>query len=394
MRILLIAIDKTRFGMSRLPKGLRRAGFEVGVFCSAENLLAKTQFSDQRFYLSPTKSSQKLLRQLAQVLQQWRPTLIVPGDETVVAFLHDLICKSMSQPGSLSKEVEEVLLRSFGDPQWFDATMIKGKTQQVAATLGIRTPASVKVSNQAEALQGVEKIGYPIVLKKDFSWAGDGVMVCFDERELFQLLPTFLPKSSFALKECLRAVLKREWFPTHKVLSLQQFIKGRPAMYALVALRGKVLAGYGAIPEQTTSATGPSSVVRFANHAEMTAVSTRLVEHFGYSGFCGFDFMIEETTGNAYLLECNPRPIPICHLGSKVGIDLGRALFEGLQGNSPAQFSGVVREEVIALFPQEWTRDPSSPHLVQNNHDVPWDDPVLLNAILGQVNASGELKLQ
>jgi predicted ATP-grasp superfamily ATP-dependent carboligase len=388
MRILLFSIDETRLGMPRLPKGLQQAGFEVGVLCSDQNLLAKTQFIDQKFYFSPTKSSQKLLNQLVQVIQQWKPMLIVPGDETVVAFLHDLIRKSHSQPGLLSKEVEQVLLRSFGDPQWFDATIIKDKTQQIAATLNIRTPASVKVTHQAEALQGAEKIGYPIVLKKDFSWSGDGVKVCSDEQALLQSLPTFLPKSSFALKERLRGLLHREWLPTNKVLSLQQFIKGRPAMYALVALRGKVLAGYSAIPERTTSATGPSSVVRFVNNAEMTAMSTQLVERFGYSGFCGFDFMIEETTGKAYLLECNPRPIPICHLGSKVGIDLGKALFEGLQGHSPAKFSGIVQEEVIALFPQEWKRDPSSPYLAHNNHDVPWDDPLLLSAIVGQANLS------
>jgi biotin carboxylase len=237
-------------------------------------------------------------------------------------------------------------------------------------------------------LQGAEKIGYPLVLKKDFSWSGDGVKVCSDEQVLLQSLPTFLPKSSFAFKERLRGLLNREWFPTNKVLSMQQFIKGRPAMYALVALRGKVLAGYGAIPEHTTSATGPSSVVRFVNNAEMTAMSTQLVEHFGYSGFCGFDFMIEETTGKAYLLECNPRPSPICHLGSKVGIDLGKALFKGLQGHPPVKFSGIVQEEVIALFPQEWKRNPSSPYLAHNNHDVPWDDPLLLSAIVEQANLS------
>ncbi len=382
MRILLFAIDETRLGMPRLPKILQQAGFEVGILCSDQNFLAKTQFVDRKFRFTNTKSSRKLLDQLVQAVQEWEPILIVPGDETVVAFLHALIRRSIAQPSLLSKQVQEVLRASFGDLRWFDATMIKDKTQQIAADLNLRTPASLKVFNHAEALEGVEKIGYPVVLKKDFSWSGDGVKVCVDERELLQSLPTFLPKTSFALKERLRATLNREWFPTNKVLSLQQFIQGRPAMYALVALQGKVLAGYSAIPECTTSATGPSSVVRFVNNAEMANVSTKLVEHFGYSGFCGFDFMIEESTGNAYLLECNPRPIPICHLGHKIGLDLGVALHDGLKGISSAKVPEIAQEKVIALFPQEWKRDPSSPHITQNDHDVPWDDPALLTAIL------------
>jgi hypothetical protein len=38
----------------------------------------------------------------------------------------------------------------------------------------------------------------------------------------------------------------------------------------------------------------------------------------------------------------------------------------------------------IALFPQEWLRDPKSPHLASAYHDVPWDDPALLHALIGR----------
>ena len=33
-------------------------------------------------------------------------------------------------------------------------------------------------------------------------------------------------------------------------------------------------------------------------------------------------------------------------------------------------------------FPQEWLRDPQSPHLAQHPSDVPWDEPELLEALL------------
>jgi hypothetical protein len=34
----------------------------------------------------------------------------------------------------------------------------------------------------------------------------------------------------------------------------------------------------------------------------------------------------------------------------------------------------------VALFPQEWVRNPSSPHFADSLHDVPWDDPDLVEA--------------
>ncbi|MEI9886226.1 MAG: hypothetical protein WDN08_06930 [Rhizomicrobium sp.] len=37
---------------------------------------------------------------------------------------------------------------------------------------------------------------------------------------------------------------------------------------------------------------------------------------------------------------------------------------------------------VIALFPQEWRRNPQSPWLSQAFLDVPWDDPGVLRALL------------
>lgn len=63
-----------------------------------------------------------------------------------------------------------------------------------------------------------------------------------------------------------------------------------------------------------------------------------------------------------------------------IGRDLRRALW--------CQLSGVAYErqvladypETVALFPNEWLRDPHSRYLTHGHHDVPWDDPALLKA--------------
>jgi hypothetical protein len=37
--------------------------------------------------------------------------------------------------------------------------------------------------------------------------------------------------------------------------------------------------------------------------------------------------------------------------------------------------------ELVAMFPNEWRRDPDSPFLSSALHDVPWDDPGVLGAM-------------
>jgi hypothetical protein len=42
----------------------------------------------------------------------------------------------------------------------------------------------------------------------------------------------------------------------------------------------------------------------------------------------------------------------------------------------------VTENQVFALFPQEWRRDPHSAWLRTAHLDVPWDDPGVLKACL------------
>ncbi|MBC8123127.1 MAG: ATP-grasp domain-containing protein, partial [Gemmatimonadaceae bacterium] len=302
------------------------------------------------------------------------------GDEIAVAFLHSVVRRAASQPDTVPKEVLKVVCNSLGSPEYFAATLFKHVTQQLAAELGIRTPVQQTIASTEAALDFARRQGYPVVLKSDFSWSGTGVKICRDERQLVEALPALLPPKTHPLKSAVRGWLHRDWYPTGFALSAQQFIQGRPAMYCLVAVAGEVLAGFAAIPEQTMSITGQSSVVRLVNHREMAAAASKLIQQFDYTGFAGFDFMLD-ADGQAYFLECNPRPIPVCHLGGLIDTDLCAALFTKMSGKACIS-SPVLEETLVTFFPQEWHRDPASHHLLSAHHDVPWDDPELLKACI------------
>ncbi|MGF1962913.1 MAG: hypothetical protein RMX99_025875 [Aulosira sp. DedVER01a] len=385
LRLLIFSIDTNFLGLARLPKALNKAGFEVAALCPVNAFLSKTRYLNQHFPLATTKNASKLIKQLVTTVQTWQPDMLIYGDETTVAFVHFIIHKLQNFLSVIPNPVLKLLKSSLGNPQFFAATLRKHRTLELAIELGLRTPTIARVAMPEQALQFVEANGYPVVLKKDFCWSGVGVKICRNESELLSAINDFLPHPPSLPKSFAKQLLQQDWFPKTEVLSIQQFIQGKTAMHPIVALDGEVLAGFVAIKELTCSETGPSSVIKLTNHAEMRATVLKLVKHFQFSGFASFDFLIDENTNYAYLVECNPRPVPICHLGARVGVDLCQSLFNTLSGHSLEPQLTVEREDLVALFPQEWRRDSNSSYLHQVYHDVPWDDVLLLKAYLTQM---------
>jgi biotin carboxylase len=133
-----------------------------------------------------------------------------------------------------------------------------------------------------------------------------------------------------------------------------------------------MLAGFGGIPKDTVSATGPSSALWIGPHPAMAKVAERMIASLGSSGFIGFDFMLEHGSDVAYLLECNPRPIQVCHLGALIGADLMRPLADALAGRAVATKAAAPDQALeVALFPYAAQRTDVSPGVLL---DVPWDD--------------------
>ncbi len=79
----------------------------------------------------------------------------------------------------------------------------------------------------------------------------------------------------------------------------------------------------------------------------------------------------------------NSRATQIPHLALGPGHDLPAAAFAAVTGLPVRPRPAVTNEDTIALFPQEWNRDPASP-LIRSGayHDVPWESPPLVRAFI------------
>ena len=118
--------------------------------------------------------------------------------------------------------------------------------------------------------------------------------------------------------------------------------------------------------------------MRLIEHPEMSTAAEVMVRRLQLSGLYGFDFMLETGTENAHLIEINPRSTQVGHLSLGPGRDLPAALYAALSEKAVQPAPRVTDKDTIALFPQEWIRDPQSEFLKSAFHDVPWNEPELI----------------
>ncbi len=321
-------------------------------------------------------SNDEVLTQLMAAIDRSQANIVVPTDDASIVALH--AAAALSKRPGVSEPVRLAIANSLGDLRQLATLRERKRLADLARRLSVRAPAHTAVYAEADAIAFAEANGYPVVLKEEESVAGFGVFICKDAQELRAALQ--------------RSALNPGVFK--QGLLAQTFVEGRTAMRVVVAREGRVLGGLSAIKLETwPSAIGPSTCVELIEHAEMKATVESVIGALGYSGFASFDFMLDGSDA-AHLIELNPRPTPITHLGERFGSCLCRHWFAALTGTEagPQQPQGLPSR--VALFPQEWVRDQNSPYIREGvYHDAPWDEPDLLEAYVafgrGQMRYAG-----
>jgi hypothetical protein len=121
----------------------------------------------------------------------------------------------------------------------------------------------------------------------------------------------------------------------------------------------------------------------------MDRAAETLASRLKLSGFYGLDFILGEgsengESGTPWLIEMNSRATQTAHLALGPGHDLAAAAFATIANVPLHPRPLLTTEDTIALFPQEWERDPASPWIRSGYHDVPWDAPALVRTYVNQ----------
>lgn len=383
-KILLVSVLPYLFS-ARLVLGLQQVGFTVAVVCPTRHPVHHLRHPPLRCPLGIAGANSLgpfgARARVMNAIERFLPDAIVPCDDYAAQILHGI---ARSAPPQIVERLES----SLGPVKAY--AILESKTAQVtlARQRNIRTPRFEIIENRRSLPEALGEVGLPAFMKRDASWAGQGVRKVSDGADLHKAWRELSKQHSLmhALKNVRKTGVRHALAGVRRgrpALHLQAAVAGLPAHRTIVCRNGKVIDGFSLVAVETSSESGPASVVRVADNPEMTVAADVLAKELRLNGLVGFDFVVAES-GEAYFLEINARATPAAALAVAGAPDLLGILFRTMTPSSGAPARSVAGD-TIALFPDEMLRDGTSPFLGSAHHDIPTDEPGLVEFGLQQV---------
>jgi hypothetical protein len=380
---VLVAATSRWFSTARLAMALANAGCNVEAICLSRNTLGKTSAVRKTHAfdgLAPLVS-------FADAIAAAKPDLIVPCDDLATRYLHNLYTREQRR-GRAGELICTLIERSLGAPEGFPVAFARTAFMKLAREEGIRVPKTEVIANTNELKRWADTTGFPAVLKANCTSGGEGVRVVHTLEEAERAFRA-LQAPPFLLRAVKRALIDQDtslvWpslLRTKSVVNAQEFVPGHEATSLIACWKGTVLASLQFEVLKKQDSAGPATVLRWIEDPDMKAAAEKMARRLKLSGLHGFDFMLEAQTGNAYLIEINPRATQVGHLTLGPGRDLPAALYAAVTGQVVQEAPKVTENDTIVLFPQEWLRNPTSAYLRSGYHDVPLEEPELVRACL------------
>ncbi len=354
LAILCVAPDWT--SPPRTARQLILHGAEVCVVAPPGSYAALTRFKTADL-LMPADEIDRNLPEIARLMaEDFGAHSILAGDNAAFTYLAQLMTRLDAL--QLSDATRAMLRRSMPEA---DLAAIVAQDSVFITTQREGPPApphTIANPSIEVALQFAADVDYPVVVKRDGCAAGRGVTICASEREL---------------RDTLSGI--------SGLFVVQRFVPGVVYGVAVSGVFGKAVAAVSFCKHQVwPEPHGPATVIRAEQRDEMIGDACRLYDQYGLNGYAGFDYIVDPD-GRAYLLEVNPYIVE-GHVSAGFGCDLTAAMLAAMRGEAITARPLAPAHEFVAMFPNEWRRDQMSPHFAKAHHDVPWDDPELMAAMV------------
>jgi hypothetical protein len=357
-----------------------RHGCKVQVVCPPDHPFAFVSGIDTIYRYRGMDS----IDSLHEAITSAEPDLVVPCDDGVVWQLHEL--------HRIVAELRPLIERSLGAATGYEVVAGRAKLMQVAQELGIRTPETKEIRDRTDLQAWFSAPGQapsgPGVLKLDWTCGGKGVRVVRSleeaEREMDVMRRPITFMTAFGRWLLIYDAMAFWNWENHRrpAFTLQQFVKGRPANTMLACRDGKVLAMVTVEVLCAQSSTGTALVARPIQNDEIRIAAEKIAQRLQLSGFHGLDFMIEDGTGFAYLIELNPRCTQLGHLQIGAQGDLVGVLCGAFGSTRSLQDKRAISEETIAFFPEVLWSKPDCSYLDSSYVDIPWEEPRLVQELM------------
>lgn len=351
------------------------SGFVVGAIAVADHPIHRMRSPDRTFIYRQTAPRESL----REAIETFRPDLIIPCDDRVVAHLSSLYRDAEGQSEPAPARLRTLIETSLGRQTASGVFAKRASLADLSRLAHVHVPQTDTVESSADLRKWVHRYGLPAILKLDGTWAGQGAVLIRAESGIPQAMLLARARRG-ALRGVKRALFDRDLEsalrrPTRAAITVQSYVAGRLANAAVACWRGEVIADVAVEVVRNRTAFGTASVVQIVEGEAMIAAARSVARHFELSGFYGFDFVLDETSGEPKLIEINPRATQINHFACGAGHDLPGALRGVLSADGLYAARPALQRAEIAMFPQEWQRDRRSPFLSSAFHDVPYDEP-------------------
>jgi hypothetical protein len=357
-RILLVP-EGALYLAFRLPVLFRRAGWDVDLLCLSANRLVHSRYIGTAIQEAGLDS---LFNRLQDILRDPHR----PWQAVVVA--HERMARRLIatgdpellkrwQPGAVDPQVREFFLSKFGLEAACENHQMAVPPSRVCRTL-------------AEIGEFGRAVGWPVIVKPPDKSGGTGVIRCNSPEELQSHHSTVvLP------------------------ILAQKYIQGRRGVVEMLCSAGRPLAWLASYSiRRSHGEFSPSTARSFRAKPELQPLVEQVARFTQFEGFCGFDWIEEETTGRHHLIEFHPRPPSGFRFARFCNVNFPAAIAAWLKGEAntfPTQVQpqgGSVEafyfpHDILRCFRQhDWRGLKSWLPGSGNCHDVFWNDPPLLAA--------------
>jgi len=198
----------------------------------------------------------------------------------------------------------------------------KAQLADLAREVGVDTPDILLPKSSEEARELIATVDLPIVVKMRQTSGAAGLRLIHDRKKL--------EKEYFD-------VVRTNSLDENSLPMLQQMIIGPTTCTLELCDHGKVLGEVMYRGVRTMPRDGGTTVLRESVADPVCSEAAgKLIEHLGFHGLCGFDFVIEEKTGKPYLVDGNCRITPAITMAYHGGCDMIEAWVRLVDGEEVA----------------------------------------------------------
>ncbi|MEM7791671.1 MAG: ATP-grasp domain-containing protein [Verrucomicrobiota bacterium] len=306
----------------RLPHLLRRAGNHVDAVFPKGFTVGNSKYLNRCFWTPANRKS--FIQELNKVLDRKEHDVFVLTDEAVLK--------------SLSQEPDLTCLKKMGclplDPEKLQSLYDKVAFTKLAQKESWPVPESETFTTPEDAIEyGRSSLGFPFIVKGALGAGGASVQIFRSESDTRSI--------SDSLKKNGRC-------------ALQRYITGDVGVTEAIYDRGKLIGMISSIKfRKRGGETSPSCSRKMVYHPKMAEVASRIGETFGYSGFFGFDWILEAATNEIKVIELHGRAPSGYNLGQRIEVNFGE-IVKMIGSNAPDQIlmKSEYHGSVYSIFPQ------------------------------------------